>query len=141
MLKTQSDFQHIITLLIKLFKLSRAAKMLQIQSRRAICCLIFLIGSFSYSSGQVSKFSISGKVIDGQNNQALAFSSISIIKTINNIESQLAGASANETGEFIFTNIAGGDIKLRVTFIGYKQLEKSFFLNENINLGKPAAPT
>ncbi len=80
-------------------------------------------------------FNIKGKVEDVTNNQPLPFTSVSILKNINGNDSQIGGVSSDENGNFNFTNITSGEIKIRISFVGYKNFEKLINLNTDLNLG------
>jgi len=96
-------------------------------------CFYIVLGS-SAQDIKTGTFSIKGKVVDITNNQSLPFTSISILKSINGNDSQIGGVSSDENGNFNIPNIAVGEIKIRVSFVGYKNFEKAINLDGDLNL-------
>ncbi len=76
-----------------------------------ILLIIFFIGTCWVSFSQNGK--IQGKVVDGKNNEPLPFTNIVIWET--NI-----GSSSDLDGNFLFTGITPGYVRLAATSIGYE---------------------
>ena len=76
-----------------------------------------------------------GKVNDAATHQPVPFATVALWKTLNGKDSLLTGVSANETGDFIFTNLAGGNLTLRISSVGYLQTEQAVSLTASLNLG------
>lgn len=79
---------------------------------------------------------IYGKIMDAKTNEPVSFSTVALytLKT----DSLIAGVLVSENGEFSFANIPYGIYRLRVKFIGYKDLEQTITLspkNNNPDLG------
>lgn len=79
---------------------------------------------------------IYGKVMDAKTNEPVSFSTAALY-TVKS-DSLIAGVLVSENGEFSFTNIPYGNYRLRIKFIGYKDLEQTITLspkNNNPDLG------
>lgn len=87
------------------------------------------------NSGTSTTYILKGKISDASNNQALSFASIAVLRTIANKDSLIAGTTANESGEFIFPNLAKGKLRLKVSFVGYQNFEKVLQLDNDLDAG------
>ncbi|WP_166670690.1 TonB-dependent receptor [Olivibacter sp. XZL3] len=70
---------------------------------------------------------LSIKVVDEQENKPLAGASVSIVGS-------LATAQTNRQGAILFKNVKDGDYTVRVSYMGYKPVEKRLVLNSNEEL-------
>ena len=103
-----------------------------------ILSIIFLSIFIFTANGQYQKNSLHGKILD-QSKNGLPGATIIIVGTKD-------GLSANEAGEYLFVKLPGGNIKVQVSFVGYKTLTVDVDIkpgenaldftmeNENINL-------
>lgn len=90
---------------------------------------IFLCFSFLLTHGQ--EYSLSGKVID-ENNQPLSFVTILLSKQIANSDfDDPIGTSTNDDGSYSFDSLESGTYKLIASFIGFKTVTKTITLNKN----------
>ena len=96
----------------------------------------FLVMSTVFAFAQ-NKHNISGKLIDGSNQQALPFASVIVLKTQANGEDiLLKGVNTNEAGEFSIQNLPAENLKVKISFIGYQNFEKVLQLSaEETSLG------
>ncbi len=85
---------------------------------------------FSYPS------SIKGKVVDAKNAKPLPDANIEIVGTSK-------GAASDEFGEFVIEQIPPGKYTIKVSFIGYKSVQKTVFIyyNETVSLNVFLEPT
>ncbi|MCW3126515.1 MAG: hypothetical protein JWO03_2173 [Bacteroidetes bacterium] len=65
-----------------------------------------------------------GKVIDGKTHKAVDYASVSILLTER--DSMLAGMLTEANGDFSFDNISPGTFRIKVSFMGYANYEKTF---------------
>jgi iron complex outermembrane receptor protein len=70
-----------------------------------------------------AQLSVSGRVTDQQTGAALPGATITISPTINTV--------TDSDGKYLLNNLANGNYKLRVTFIGYQPFEKNILLASN----------
>jgi hypothetical protein len=82
--------------------------------------LLFIASSFLtvFSFGQQLTQNISGYVKDNTSNEALVGANIIVVGS-----SPLIGAVANPTGKFTIENVPVGYISLKISFIGYEEVE------------------
>lgn len=79
---------------------------------------------------------IKGKVVDEKTNAALDFATVSLLNVNNN--KQVKAAQTDLNGNFSFNNIAPGNYKISISFVGYEPVSKSVSLNsqqKELNLG------
>lgn len=69
-----------------------------------------------------------GKLIDAKTKQPVAFASVVIVKTLGQKDSLVSGGLSEDNGDFNVTSLPVGNLKLKITFVGYKNLEKTFKL-------------
>lgn len=78
---------------------------------------------------------ITGKVVDAATRQPIDFANVSITRVNDSIP--LTGVTTNEDGSFLLTDIKKGSYTLHVSFMGYKETQKTIDVNtETINIGK-----
>ncbi len=78
---------------------------------------------------------VRGKIIDAQSKESLEFVTVGVTKA--GSTELLKGAVTDLDGNFNIKGLANGDYTLSVTFIGYKELKKSFTISaqtRNVNL-------
>jgi len=73
--------------------------------------------------------SVSGRVIDQNEGQAVSFAAI-VIKSATD-EKTLTGGITTEEGEFLIEKLPEGDFMLEVQFIGYKTYKTTFHISSN----------
>ena len=90
--------------------------------------LIF-IGLFFYSlTSFAQEIIISGKIVDQQNEEALPFSTISLIEKES--EKLITGAVSDGEGRFEISGDLRGKYLLKVSFIGFKEFTKDVLIGE-----------
>ena len=76
-----------------------------------------------------------GKVIDATNKQALAYASVTVLRTVSpGKDSLINGGITEENGDFNITGLPLGALKIRVSFVGNKDLIKMVKLSMPNNL-------
>lgn len=91
---------------------------------------LFLLCSFNLLS---QNFTISGKVLDSQDNRPLPGAHISLTHPWG--EEYQKGAS-NENGTFLIEHISKGGYILKISFVGYEDFQKEITIStENIDMG------
>ncbi len=94
---------------------------------------VLLFCSFQLTA---QNFSVSGKVLDNQDNKPLPGAHISISHPWG--EAYKNGAT-DQSGKFKIEGISKGGYKIRISFIGYEDIEREItFTSENIDLGNIA---
>ncbi len=76
-------------------------------------------------------YSIAGNVVDATTQETLPNANVLLYEA----SGLKAGISSSTNGNFAFTNLLAGTYTLKISFIGYKVLEKTVQLTENTNLG------
>jgi outer membrane receptor protein involved in Fe transport len=79
--------------------------------------------------------SISGRIFDGETNQALPFASV----TLNIGNNIISGTISGEDGRFLFSGIEKGNYVVKSSFVGYAASETELLvgeLNDKFDLGK-----
>src|ERR1700744_5530558 len=79
--------------------------------------ILFFCFTVNAQQIQPGKGSVSGKLTDASNNQALGFASVSIIRKADN--HVVSGMQTDIDGNFKFLNLADGAYMLKASFIGY----------------------
>jgi iron complex outermembrane receptor protein len=80
-----------------------------------------------------AQFSITGKITEKNSGLALKSASISL-------ENPSLSTRTDLNGNFTFKNLKTGNYLIKVTYIGYKTLEKSISLDGNVNLALELIP-
>lgn len=84
---------------------------------------VFFIFSFiNFSYGQ-NTGEIRGSIVDGSTKELIDFASIALLQNDNS--AYVAGAQSDLNGKFVFSNLADGSYLLKITFVGYKDYERS----------------
>lgn len=102
---------------------------------KSIIIAVFLfvgINAFAQNGATVS-----GRIFDGETNQALPFASVTINSAENN--SIISGTISDENGRFVISGIAKGEYVVKCSFVGYQSSEIPLLvgeLNTNFDLGK-----
>lgn len=78
---------------------------------------------------------INGIVQDATTKEALPFATVGLFKKVYDRDSLVRGVTANENGEFVMLNVASGEVKIQISFIGYGVFEKMLLVKENTDLG------
>ncbi len=65
-----------------------------------------------------------GKVVDGSSKEPVAYASVTILRTVAGRDSLIGGALTIENGDFNITGLPMGMLKVKVSFIGNKDLVK-----------------
>lgn len=103
-------------------------------------CMLGMLARPQGPSAQAGKFRITGRVIDSVSRKTIEYATVTIFKP--NTTKPLGGTTSNEKGTFILPDVAAGDYKVVVEFIGYQPVSiPQFSLNDKItskNLGEIA---
>ena len=73
---------------------------------------------------------ITGNVLDATTKQPLPFASVAVWKQLNGKDTLLNGSQTDEQGAFVVTNLPTGSLAVRVTFVGYQNLEQTIRVNQ-----------
>jgi len=113
-----------------------------IRSMSFLTLVAFLLISFSLQAQEVTPtpqpgFQITGKILDASNSQPLAFASVALWKgEVGKEGGQIAGITTEDNGTFKLENlVAAGELKLHISFVGYKETVVPILLNKNLDLG------
>ena len=81
--------------------------------------------------------SVSGRIIDGETDEALAKTTLQLYRLVNNDTTFVGGALSNDRGDFAFTNVSNGNYLLKISYVGYKSLTRnvSVTARRNASLG------
>ncbi len=74
-----------------------------------------------------AQFSVSGEITDQSSNMVLAGASLSLGNTFISTQS-------NTSGDYIFNNLKKGTYIIRVSYVGYKTLEKKISVDQDLKL-------
>ncbi len=74
-----------------------------------------------------AQFSVSGKITDQSSNTVLAGANISLDNTF-------ISTRSNASGDYIFNNLKSGTYRIRVSYPGYKTLEKKIRIDQDLKL-------
>lgn len=80
---------------------------------------------------------ISGKVIDKTSEEPLPFANIVLYHETDTVS--VDGTITDENGIFVLKDLESGNYKIKVTYLGYKPVNKGFMvgeLNRTLDLGK-----
>lgn len=106
---------------------------------RNLFVLFILLGTTPAFAQQVVMSNdnrLTGKLLDAATNQALPFASVAVFEQIHGKDSLLTGSQTNGQGTFIVANLPTGLLTIRITFVGYQNLEKSIQVNQSqIDIG------
>jgi iron complex outermembrane receptor protein len=86
--------------------------------------ILFILGSFLFSTYMMSQHSISGKIVNG-NKEKLVGASVFLKGTKHAV-------IAEESGNFLLENIPSGTYDLKVSYIGYEDYLESITVEKNI---------
>ena len=104
--------------------------------KKIICILltqfIFSFQLFSQNDTIIDYYSISGKITDSIENNALAYVNLTLLSAKDS--SYIKSGISNETGNFSIKEIEKGEYILRIIDLSYKQLYKPITLNKDITL-------
>lgn len=98
--------------------------------------IFFLCVHLSGLASAQAPGSVSGKVLDGKNKQPLEYAAITVISKGNS--TKVVGAITNPSGDFILKNIPAGEYHLRISYLGYKSIQKAVIItaaSPQIDLG------
>jgi hypothetical protein len=80
-----------------------------------------------------------GKIVEKQTMQAIPFTSIAVYQTVNKKDSLIAGTLAKDNGEFTISDLAFGKYKVKITALGFKELQQNVAVappeNVEVDLG------
>ncbi len=79
------------------------------------------------------EFSVSGKILD-DNNNPVAYANILLLKITDSGVESYKGMSSDENGGFSFENIVSGDYEVKVTFMGFKDNSTTVTISETVIL-------
>jgi CarboxypepD_reg-like domain len=86
------------------------------------------------SIAQSKTSNITGTVIDGYTNEPLPFASVSLSQQVKEATNIIGVTQTDNSGGFKFDKLAAGSYKLKVSFVGYRDLEQSIEIQENMSL-------
>ena len=75
----------------------------------------------------MAQFSVNGKITDKDSGLPLSGASV-------NLNNSLVSVRTNVNGDFSFHNMKQGSYTLRVSFLGYKTIERALTINKNISI-------
>lgn len=108
-----------------------------------VLCLLTVFATNSYCQTKApaqGKSTITGKVTDESDGQAMPYVSVAVLKTGDS--SIVNGAITNEKGIFTIANISRGTYILKYTFVGYKDVFKNIEVkNATVNVPEVAMKT
>lgn len=96
--------------------------------KKIFCLYLFLFSILCTSQNIV----VDGLVKDLSNNP-IPFANITLFSE--NESTFIAGATTNEEGYFVFDNLKTGTVNLKISFLGFNEFEKTYSIEENINIG------
>lgn len=89
-----------------------------------IFCLLVLAAATCHAQG-----SVRGKIVDRESNESMPFVNVAVYdKTGGKL---LKGAISDEKGLFQITDLPYGEYMLKVTFLGYKELDRDFAVTQD----------
>ncbi len=103
--------------------------MLLMKTKKILLTGLFLMATLFCSWGQ--EFGIFGKVVD-QYNTPVSFANILLTRSSDS--SFVAGTSSDNDGNFSIIPLEKDYYSLSITFIGYKRIDRSFYLDRDIDL-------
>jgi hypothetical protein len=68
-----------------------------------------------------------GKIVDSKTKESIPFASVTILPF--GKDTVISGVLTKDNGEFLFDNVSLGGYKVKISFIGYKTIEQSAFVN------------
>jgi outer membrane receptor protein involved in Fe transport len=97
--------------------------------KTTLLALLFLISAsiIFATPAPITKGRISGKVVDKLTGEALEYATVSVLDTA---KKALTGGMTNAQGEFKLENLATGHYILKISYIGYIDVEQSIDLSE-----------
>lgn len=112
--------------------------------RKILLLLALQIFSFQVLLAQYNKVTLSGQVKEKGSNSSLAFVNVTLHRAVDS--SFVSGGVSADNGNFVLKDVAPGEYLLRMSFIGYENLDQkiqvgrlspfldlgTFFLSENI---------
>jgi hypothetical protein len=94
------------------------------QTKLHILCLLFIL---FFSNSYAQNAELKGKITDANNNEPIAFANIIVDGT-------QIGSTSDINGNFSFTGLFPGFIKLKVSYVGYKTKFSTDVLISNTNI-------
>ncbi|VBB47198.1 TonB-dependent receptor [uncultured Paludibacter sp.] len=91
---------------------------------------ILILSVFFISFFAVFSAEIQGRIVNNETKSPLEFVTVSIIEK--NSQKSIAGAITNNMGVFNISSVNAGDYVLKVTFIGFKAVNKNITVNNQI---------
>ncbi|GLR19410.1 outer membrane beta-barrel protein [Portibacter lacus] len=79
------------------------------------------------------KISISGKILEGENNEPVIGASISLLQSIDSL--LIRGEVSDIEGNFLIKNIKSNDFLLRINYLGFEPIYHPFNAEKDIDLG------
>ena len=98
--------------------------------------ILFLLLLFPLAIMAQGTGTISGKMIDGENNEPLGFATISVTRA--GSSAPTSGATSDDDGKFLITGLQEGDYTVQFTFVGYMSDSRKVSITSvrnKINLG------
>ena len=81
----------------------------------------------------MAQHAISGTLVDGATNEALAFVNVGLIRAADTV--YVSGVASNDKGFFKLENVRNGQYILQITAIGYENYKKILDVTEDVDLG------
>jgi len=98
---------------------------------------LYALEAQNTAESSIGRYAISGVVVDSVDQSKLELVTVSLIG--NRSDSLVVGTTTNQAGQFELKNVAQGKYKLRLSYIGYKPVEKVVDLapasSASVNLG------
>ena len=66
-----------------------------------------------------------GKIVEKQSQQPVAFASVALYQTVNKKDSLVGGMLTKENGEFSIGDLSFGKLKVKVSFLGFKDFQQT----------------
>lgn len=111
--------------------------MTQILKNLTIVFLLVIQSVIAFATTNTASRShtVSGIVVDARSGQPIEFATIAVYTEPDH--TLAGGGITNVAGEFVLKNIAVGNYKIEIAFMGYSPTNQSFIMNNSdINLGK-----
>lgn len=97
--------------------------------KKILLTLTFIFVSFSLFAADIH-----GYVLNAETKQPMEFVTVSIVKK--DTQKSIGGALTNDRGNFNILSVPAGDYLLRITFVGYKAINRPLTVNKDkIELG------
>ncbi len=85
-----------------------------------VISVLLIFSSTTYAGNEAEKptGSISGKVIDNENNEAIPYATVALYPS-NDTSHVINGVATDENGTYMFNNVLYGNYDVKISFVGY----------------------